>query len=321
MHHAVILASDPGKNLRPLTSEATPTAFLALGDRRTLLQQTVDRLLEALPPAVLWVLVEERLRERAVEVLPARVHVTGLSGVDVSATDLGRILREILAEDSGAGSVLIQPASHAVTEGSVYVQAIAAALDRAAEEDACIVLLTDAGVKKSLSMGVEAWPLGRLLERMNGCSDGSAPWREAVSPEEARQAVRLGRLGWMDLSTWDGVRQRLAYVEKPWGYERLWALTSTYAGKILFIRQGETLSLQYHETKDETIRVLSGRMRFRAGPSIDALETALLDPGMSFAIPPKLIHQMEAVEDCTVVEVSTPQLGDVVRLEDKYGRT
>ena len=320
MHHAVILASDRGRDLNPLTSEATPTAFLALWDRRTLLQQTVDRLVKAVPPPALWVLVEERLRERAEEVLPEHVHVIGLPGGEVLANDLAHVLREILVQAPGAGGVLIQPASHAMAEEAIYVQAVAEALDRAVAEDACTVLLTDAGASKALSTGVEAWPLERLLERMGECSDGSIPWREAVAPEEARQAVRLGHIGWMDLSTWNGVRQRLAYVEKPWGYERLWALTSTYAGKILFIRQGETLSLQYHERKDETIRVLSGRMRFRAGPSIDALETVFLDAGMSYAIPPRLVHQMEAVEDCTVVEVSTPHLADVIRLEDRYGR-
>ena len=176
------------------------------------------------------------------------------------------------------------------------------------------------GEQEAISTGIEVWPFERLRMRVEGCEEGSTPWREVSKGEATRQAIRLGDVGWLDLSTWDGVRQRLAYVEKPWGFERLWALTPLYAGKILFIREGETLSLQYHETKDETIRILSGRMRFRFGPSVDALEAIFLDPGMSFPIPTGLIHQMEAVEDCTVVEVSTPQLADVVRLEDKYGR-
>ena len=109
-------------------------------------------------------------------------------------------------------------------------------------------------------------------------------------------------------------------VEKPWGGEEIFARTDRYVGKILTIRAGEALSLQYHRTKDETIRVLDGRMRFLAGSSGEALEEHELGPGDTYHVTPGTIHRMIAIEDTRVLEVSTPELDDVVRLEDRYGR-
>lgn len=109
-------------------------------------------------------------------------------------------------------------------------------------------------------------------------------------------------------------------VEKPWGYELIWAHTDRYVGKILHINAGESLSLQYHERKDETIHVLRGRMVFQVGPSEADLERVELEEGMSFRIQPGTRHRMEAVSDCDLLEASTPDLDDVVRLEDRYGR-
>jgi len=109
-------------------------------------------------------------------------------------------------------------------------------------------------------------------------------------------------------------------VEKPWGHELIWARTDRYVGKILHIRAGHALSLQYHERKDETICVLSGRMRFLVGPSADALREVPLGPGESYHVTPGTVHRMEAITDVDVLEVSTPDLDDVVRLEDRYGR-
>ncbi|HUQ01466.1 MAG TPA: hypothetical protein VM261_03175 [Kofleriaceae bacterium] len=109
-------------------------------------------------------------------------------------------------------------------------------------------------------------------------------------------------------------------VEKPWGHELIWAQTERYVGKVLHIKAGEALSLQYHRVKDETVMVLRGRMRFehfRDGEPSQALE---LEPMKPFHIPPGLRHRMVAVEDTDVLEVSTPELDDVVRLEDRYGR-
>jgi mannose-6-phosphate isomerase len=110
-------------------------------------------------------------------------------------------------------------------------------------------------------------------------------------------------------------------VDKPWGYELIWAHTDRYVGKILHIHQGHALSLQYHQRKDETVRVLSGILRFQTGREGAPLTEARLGPGDTFHITPLLRHRMIAETDCDVLEVSTPELDDVVRLEDRYGRT
>jgi len=108
-------------------------------------------------------------------------------------------------------------------------------------------------------------------------------------------------------------------VDKPWGYELIWAHTDRYVGKILHVNQGHALSLQYHRIKDETIHLLSGRLELQTGAG-DALETKVLEPGESFHITVGLRHRMIARVDCDVLEASTPELDDVVRLEDRYGR-
>lgn len=115
--------------------------------------------------------------------------------------------------------------------------------------------------------------------------------------------------------------EQVRKVDKPWGYELHWALTDIYVGKVLFIKSGESLSVQYHKVKDETIFIQGGKMNLYVGDDPNALEKVEMIKGMAFHIPPGLIHQMESVEDCTVYEVSTPQLDDVVRLKDRYGRT
>jgi mannose-6-phosphate isomerase-like protein (cupin superfamily) len=109
-------------------------------------------------------------------------------------------------------------------------------------------------------------------------------------------------------------------VEKPWGYELIWAHTDRYVGKILHIKAGHALSLQYHQRKDETVHVLEGRMRFQTGAENEPLRESVLGPGESFHITPLLRHRMIAETDCDVIEASTPELDDVVRLEDRYGR-
>lgn len=109
-------------------------------------------------------------------------------------------------------------------------------------------------------------------------------------------------------------------VDKPWGYELIWADTEHYVGKILHVDAGQALSLQYHEQKDETIYVLSGRMVFWVGPSADVLERMEMGEGDSYHTTPGTVHRMEALTDVDILEASTPHLGDVVRLEDRYGR-
>jgi mannose-6-phosphate isomerase len=109
-------------------------------------------------------------------------------------------------------------------------------------------------------------------------------------------------------------------VDKPWGHELIWAHTARYVGKILHIKAGESLSLQYHRHKDETVMVLSGRMEFQHYGEGEEPRTTVLEPLQPFHITPGLRHRMVAVEDTDVIEVSTPELDDVVRLEDRYGR-
>jgi len=109
-------------------------------------------------------------------------------------------------------------------------------------------------------------------------------------------------------------------VEKPWGHELIWAETERYVGKILHVKAGHALSLQYHERKDETIHLLRGRMKFWAGPAVDALEEVVLQMGESYRVTPGTVHRMEAVTDVDILEASTADLDDVVRLEDRYGR-
>ena len=110
------------------------------------------------------------------------------------------------------------------------------------------------------------------------------------------------------------------FVEKPWGHEEIFAQTERYVGKILFIKAGEALSLQYHERKDETLRVLDGELELQVGSADDALRAHRLGEGAVFHLPPGTRHRMTAVTDCRLLEVSTPELDDVVRLEDRYGR-
>ena len=109
-------------------------------------------------------------------------------------------------------------------------------------------------------------------------------------------------------------------VEKPWGWELVWAETDAYVGKLLFVRAGESLSLQYHELKDESWLVQEGRARLELGDVGGELEAIEIAPGDAFHFRPRTVHRVTALEDALVIEVSTTQLDDVVRLEDRYGR-
>lgn len=108
-------------------------------------------------------------------------------------------------------------------------------------------------------------------------------------------------------------------VDKPWGHEIIWAHTDRYVGKVLHIKAGQALSVQYHVRKDETIHLLTGQMIYRVQEG-DDLREVRLRAGESFRNEPGTVHQMEAVTDCDVLEASTPDLDDVVRLSDRYGR-
>jgi len=118
---------------------------------------------------------------------------------------------------------------------------------------------------------------------------------------------------------------RFAYeptrVEKPWGYELIWAVADTYVGKVLFVRAGHSLSLQFHREKDESWYFEEGRAELEiaaAGEGITSSE--VVSAGAAFRLRPGTVHRIRALEDTRVLEVSTPHLDDVVRLEDAYGR-
>ena len=114
--------------------------------------------------------------------------------------------------------------------------------------------------------------------------------------------------------------QQVRRVDKPWGYELIYAVTERYCGKLLFVRAGEALSLQYHRKKDETIYVHEGRAQLEIGRQGEEPTPVLVGPGDSFRLRPGTVHRMRALEDTLFLEVSTPELDDVVRLEDRYGR-
>jgi mannose-6-phosphate isomerase-like protein (cupin superfamily) len=109
-------------------------------------------------------------------------------------------------------------------------------------------------------------------------------------------------------------------VEKPWGWELVWAEADAYVGKLLFVRAGQALSLQYHEVKDEAWLVQEGWASLELGEVGGELETIEIVPGDALRYRPGTVHRLTAIEDTLIVEVSTPHLDDVVRLEDRYGR-
>jgi mannose-6-phosphate isomerase len=111
------------------------------------------------------------------------------------------------------------------------------------------------------------------------------------------------------------------HIEKPWGWELIWAEADAYVGKVLFIRAGHSLSLQFHREKDESWYVESGRATLELGDVGEAvLNSEIIGPGACFRYRPGTVHRVTALEDTTILEVSTPHLDDVVRLEDAYGR-
>jgi mannose-6-phosphate isomerase len=110
-------------------------------------------------------------------------------------------------------------------------------------------------------------------------------------------------------------------VEKPWGHELIWAESDDYVGKVLFVKAGESLSLQFHREKDESWLVHDGRAKLELGSAgVAVLNEEVVGAGACFRFRPGTVHRVTALEDTTILEVSTPQLEDVVRLEDRYGR-
>ena len=110
-------------------------------------------------------------------------------------------------------------------------------------------------------------------------------------------------------------------IEKPWGYELIWANTHQYVAKILFVRAGQSLSLQYHRVKEETLFLEDGDCLLEAGDDEASLKPVAFPKGTAFHVPPGRLHRIAAKSDCRIFEVSTPHLSDVVRLKDSYGRS
>lgn len=115
-------------------------------------------------------------------------------------------------------------------------------------------------------------------------------------------------------------RVDVTHVPKPWGWEKIWAHTDRYVGKILHINAGHALSVQYHVRKDETVYLLAGQLKYWVRDASGEMRDMKLGVGEAFRITPGTVHYMEAVTDCDILETSTPDLDDVVRLEDRYGR-
>jgi len=130
--------------------------------------------------------------------------------------------------------------------------------------------------------------------------------------------MSLDSPNYLSLDRWSAEPRR---VEKPWGWELVWAETEHYVGKLLFVKAGESLSLQFHRVKDESWYVQSGRAKIELS---DAGEAALNEEVIAapayFRFEPGTVHRVTALDDTTIIEVSTPQIDDVVRLEDSYGR-
>jgi mannose-6-phosphate isomerase len=135
---------------------------------------------------------------------------------------------------------------------------------------------------------------------------------------EAARAVSIDSPNFEGLDRWSFQPRK---VEKPWGWELIWAHTERYVGKTLFVRAGQSLSLQFHREKEESWYVQSGKAELELGDAGQgALNTEVIAPGACFHFVPGTVHRVTAIEDTTIIEVSTPELDDVVRLEDRYGR-
>lgn len=134
-----------------------------------------------------------------------------------------------------------------------------------------------------------------------------------MTVSEREQSPNLGGL--------DSFAVETKRVDKPWGYELVWAHSERYCGKLLFVRAGEQLSLQFHTEKDETVYVHQGRIEIEISePGVRIPQSEIVTAGAAFRIRPGVVHRWRALEDSVVLEASTPELDDVVRLEDRYGR-
>ena len=398
--YVVIMAGGRGERLYPLSTPECPKQFLGLFGERTMLQQTVDRVLPLVPEERILVITSAEHVHLATEQLPD-IPAANIIGEPVgkgTAPCIALAAFAIQNRDPEAVMVAL-PADHLISDAEMFrrllEQAIAIAAQgthivtfgidpsrpetgygyihapsawsggtSTAHEATALLEVTRFTEKPDRetaerfmkegtyywNSGMFVWRVTTILEEIHAfmpelhqmmagwdIAPETAGFEKALAEiyprlgsasidrcvmERSRRILLIpaGVIGWSDVGGWEALREALAIREKPWGHEHLWALNQHYAGKFLHIRSGESLSLQLHLTKDETIHVLQGRLRLRIGPSQVELRELILSPGESCSIPPRTIHQMEALEECVIAEVSTPFLTDVVRLADRYGR-
>jgi mannose-6-phosphate isomerase-like protein (cupin superfamily) len=218
--------------------------------------------------------------------------------------DLGLVLHELLLQNS-RGLYHAAPLEEPVSRFEYYRSLLALSGTELQESSGRTM---KAAARFGPSTGLDSAKLAQSLRKR------IRQWRTAL-PE-----VELTRLSSADQRTVMAGEQEVRRVDKPWGYEIIWAHSERYVGKILFVKAGERLSLQYHEEKDETVYVLSGKMLFEVGPKDGEREDIVMKKGQSYHITPNTVHRMIAIEDTEILEASTPELNDLVRLEDSYGR-
>ena len=391
--YAVIMAGGRGERLWPLSTSERPKQFLNLFGDRTMLQQTVDRVLPLVSIENVCVITAAEhvplVKEQLPEVPDENIVGEPVGRGTAPCVGLAALL---IQQRDPAGVMLALPADHVIKNERVFRELLQKAIEIAAQGTHLVTFGIDPArsetgygyihAPKAWEGDAEVLEVGRFTEKPDRetaehflqegtyyWNSGMFVWRVDTILEEIRQflpdmyasleelrsyidsarfqeklagaypnlakisidhgvmekssetlLIPAGKIDWSDVGGWEALLELLARKDKPWGHEHLWALNQHYAGKFLHINEGESLSLQYHEIKDETIHVVAGKLRLRIGPSASELETRDLFPGESCPIPPRTIHQMEALEDCIIAEVSTPQLADVVRLEDKYGR-
>jgi len=394
------MAGGQGERLYPLSTPERPKQFLALFGDRTMLQQTVDRVLPLVPEERVLVITSARHVHLAREQLPG-IPTTNIIGEPLGRGTAPCVTLGTLAiqKRDPEGVMVALPADHLISDAEMFRRLVKQATVIAAQgthlvtfgidpsspetgygyihapnpwrggmsdvQDPSVALEVESFIEKPnretaehflrdgayyWNSGMFVWRVSTILEEIHAFMPvlhqmmtgldilpGTAMFEKALAEiyshldsasidrcvmEKSRRILLVpsGGIGWSDVGGWEALREALAVRDKPWGYEHLWALNQHYAGKFLHVRGGESLSLQFHVTKDETIHVLQGRLRLRLGPSRAELRELILSPGDTCPIPPGTVHQMEALEDCVIVEVSTPLLTDVVRLADRYGR-
>jgi len=392
--YAVIMAGGRGERLYPLSTPERPKQFLNLFGERTMLQQTMDRVLPLVAIENVYVITAAEHVPLVKEQLP-EVPDANIVGEPVgrgTAPCVGLAAMLIHQRDPEA-VMLALAADHVIKEEMLFRELLQEAIEIASQGTHLLTFGIDPTrpetgygyihAPKTWESNREALEVSQFTEKPDHetaehflqegtyyWNSGMFVWRVDTILEEIKQflpdlyealeelqshvgtacfqekhdviyadlakisidhgvmeksprtlLIPAGKIDWSDVGGWEALRELLERKDKPWGHEHLWALNQHYAGKFLHIDAGESLSLQYHEIKDETIHVLAGKLRLRIGQSATGLETRDLLPGESCPIPPGTVHQMEALEDCIIAEVSTPHLTDVVRLQDRYERT